>query len=116
MEGEKPYSLAKLSQYVGDDQNQIKEMIALFLDAIPPDIDKLKELVDKEEWHEVLKITHRIRPSFDVFEMGGILNVIRKIEHLARENNVEGNMVNYMEELTEKFDKIVLLLREDIEK
>lgn len=113
MKGEKPYKLERLSQYVGNDVNQIKEMIALFLDTIPPDINQLQEMADKKEWHNVYEIAHRIKPSFDVFEMDDIMNDIRKIEHLARENNVEGNLVDYIKKLSEKFDKVILSLQEE---
>ncbi len=87
-----PYKLEKLSQYFADDKDQIKEMITLFLKTIPPDINQLEVLAKKEEWYELLKITHRIKPSFDVFEMNDILNNIKAIEKLARKKNLEGSL------------------------
>lgn len=110
------YKLEKLSQYFADDKNQIKEMITLFLETIPPDICQLEKHAEKEEWLELLKITHRIKPSFDVFEMNDILNDIRTIEKQARKKNVEGNLNNIIRELSEKFDKINKLMLDEFEK
>ena len=110
------YKLEKLSQYFADDRNQIKEMIDLFLDTIPPEIKQLEAFAEKEEWHELLKITHRIKPSFDVFEMKDILNDIKAIEKIAQKKNLEGTLNNCIRELSEKFDKINASLQFELEK
>lgn len=111
-----PYKLEKLSKYFADDKNQIKDMITLFLDTIPPDIKLLEALAEKEEWHELLKITHRIKPSIDVFEMNDILKDIITIEKIARKKNLRGSLNICIKELAEKFDKINKLMLDDFEK
>ncbi len=116
MNEKKPYKLDKLSQYVGNDESQIKEMITIFLDTIPPDIAMLQEMADKKEWQGAYEVAHRIKPSFDVFEMDEMLNEIRRIEKIASENNVEGNLADYVKGLSKKFDKIILLLQAEFEK
>ncbi len=110
------YKLEKLSQYFAGDKNQIKEMIALFLDTIPPDIDTLGKLSKQEEWNELLEITHRIKPSLDIFEMKELLVEINRIEYIAREKNLEGNLNSYILILSEKFNKIKTSLNDDLQK
>jgi len=44
MNQSKNYSIDKLLQYVGNDVNQINEMIKIFLDTIPPDIDQIQKI------------------------------------------------------------------------
>ncbi len=73
-------------------------------------------LAKKEEWYELLKITHRIKPSFDVFEMNDILNNIKAIEKLARKKNLEGSLNICIKELKGKFDEICISLQMELEK
>jgi len=112
----KPYKLDKLSEFVGNDKQQIQEMITIFLETIPPDIDKLKILASEKNWPKVYEIAHRIKPSFDVFEMEDILADIKNIEKIAREHNAEGTIVSDIKELSENFSKIMLLLQLELEK
>ena len=113
-EGKKLYSIDRLSQYVGDDPKQIVEMIVLFLDTVPPEIIQLHHLSEKERWSEVYKLAHRIKPSFEVFAMDDILEDIKKIEHLARENNIEGSLSYNIQQLSNKFLGVTKLLRQEL--
>ena len=110
------YTLEKLSQYFAGDKDQLKEMIALFLDTITPDIAVLGKLSRQEEWNKLLKVTHRIKPSLDIFEMNELLIEINKIEKLAREKNLDGNLNNCISILSEKFNKISTSLNDELQK
>ena len=111
----KPYSLHKLSGYVGGDKNEILDMINIFIDTTSVDINKLSELAKNKEWHSVYKVAHRIKPSFDIFEMKYILGDLKTIELLARENDKDGTLVSLIQKFINKFDEIVLLLRVELE-
>ena len=112
----KLYNLDRISQYVGDDTNQVEEMINIFLNTIPKDIDELQKSADKEKWNEVYEIAHRIKPSLDVFEMNEVLVDIKRIEKLAHDNNIENNLAELIKKLSEKFNTIILLLQKELEK
>lgn len=114
MENKQPFRLDKLTQYIGDDPDQIKEMIRIFLDTIPPDIELMKEFMEKEEWFEVYKLAHRIKPSFEVFAMDDILEDIKKIEHLAKENNVDYSLGDYLDHLSINFKEVTKLLENEL--
>ncbi len=111
----KPYSLHKLSAYVGGDRNEIIDMINIFIDTTSIDINKLSELAKNKEWQSVYKIAHRNKPSFDVFEMNSILGDLKIIELLAQENDKDGTLASLIQKFIYKFDEIVLLLRGELE-
>ena len=115
MEHKKPYTLAKLSQYVGGNKDEIKEMISIFLETIPLDINQLPELAEKQDWQSIYKIAHKVKPSFDVFAMDDILVDIRNIELLARENNKDRNLVSFIQKLMDKFSAVVILLQAELD-
>lgn len=110
------YKLEKLSEYFAGDKNQLKEMISLFLDTIPPEIALLEKLSKQEEWDELLEVTHRIKPSLEIFEMNEILIEIKKIEQIARANNLEGKINSCIRILSEKFNKISTSLNDELQK
>jgi|FLOH01.1.fsa_nt_gi HPt (histidine-containing phosphotransfer) domain-containing protein len=110
------YKLEKLSQYFAGDKNQFKEMIGLFLETVPPDIAILGKLAKQDKWNEILEVTHRIKPSLDVFEMNEIIIEINKIEHIAREKNLDGNLNSCIRILSENFNKISTSLNNELQK
>ena len=111
----KLFSLKKLSEYVGDNKDDIKEMINVFIDTTEPEVSKLKELAEKLEWESVYKIAHKIKPSFKVFEMDEMIEIIDSIELQASQNNKDANLDSKLNEFSEKFNEIVSLLRNEIQ-
>ncbi len=108
------FSLENLSQYVGDDPNQIKEMIKIFLDTTPPEIDLMKDFAEKQEWFEVYKLAHRMKPSIEVFAMYDLLEDVRKIEHIAHENNSDNTLLEYLDRVSTKFSEVWRLLEKEL--
>jgi len=88
----KPYSLDNLSEYLGNDEDQIKEMIRLFLDTIPPDVDQMINYSDGKQWEDVYKLAHRIKPTFEVFQMHDLHAEIKTIEIIARQGNEDDTL------------------------
>ena len=111
----KLFSLEKLSEYVGDNKDDIKEMINVFIDTTEPEVSKLKELAEKLEWENVYKIAHKIKPSFKVFEMSEMIEIIDSIEVLASQNNKDANLDSKLNEFSKKFNEIISLLHNEIQ-
>jgi len=114
MEQKKPYTLDKLSQYVGGNEDEIIEMIGIFLETITKEVNMLPELAEKQEWQSIYKIAHKIKPSFDIFAMDEILIDIKNIELLAHDNNKDDNLVSCIQKFTEKFSAVVVLLQAEL--
>ncbi len=105
------YSLDKLKQYVGDNPQQIKEMLQLFLDTVPEDIEQLVVLSKNEDWFELYKVAHRIKPTFEVFAMDQMFNRIKEIETIALNNNID----NSVQVRVKKFYELFQIVKEKIE-
>lgn len=82
----KPYSLKKLSGFVGDDPKQVVEMIGLFIETIPPELDFLQEYAAAQEMEQVATVAHRIKPSLDVFDLQYAMQIIRTIELFCKDS------------------------------
>lgn len=114
MESRSSFSLSILSDYVGNDEVQVKEMIMLFLETIPQEIEEIIKLSQQEEWIEVYKIAHRIKPSFKVFAMEDILDDLMKIEQIAKENNTENSLDSHLARLSSNLTQVITLLNKEI--
>jgi HPt (histidine-containing phosphotransfer) domain-containing protein len=55
--------------YVGNDQTQCKEMINLFLETIPMELNKLKIAINKNDWIKAYEISHRIKPTMEILQI-----------------------------------------------
>lgn len=81
----KPYSLKKLSGFVGDDPKQVVEMISLFIETIPPELEFLKDYAANQDMDHVAMVAHRIKPSLDVFDLQYAMQIIRTIELFCKD-------------------------------
>ncbi|MFA5420246.1 MAG: Hpt domain-containing protein [Bacteroidales bacterium] len=96
----KPYNLSKLSGFLGDDPQQVVEMIGLFLETIPPELVLLKEYASSGCFEEVATIAHRIKPSLDVFDLQQAMKVIRVLELFSKDEAHQREVPALVEELT----------------
>jgi len=63
------YSTEKILMYVGNDKDQCHEMVDLFLDTIPPEIENLSKAVFSKDWNLAYEISHRIKPSIEIMQI-----------------------------------------------
>ncbi len=63
---EKLYSTEKLINYIGDDKAQCKEMMRLFVNTIPGELEHLELAVKQKDWDKAYEISHRIKPSMEI--------------------------------------------------
>jgi len=108
------YDFEKLKQYVGDDPAQVKEIIQIFLDTIPIEIEEIKQDAKNCDWGRLYKRIHKIKPSFEVFSMELISKEARQIELLAQENNSENNIDKYINSFETQINKVLSLLKEEL--
>ncbi|NOY50661.1 MAG: Hpt domain-containing protein [Chlorobi bacterium] len=65
----KIYSTDKILVYVGNDENQVAEMMELFLRTIPAELEKLENEIICGNWKKASEISHRIKPSMEILQI-----------------------------------------------
>lgn len=109
------YSFNKLREYVADDPQQIKEMIQLFIDTIPPDVDKLLSFSIAGDFENSYKMAHRIKPSFDVFDISDIFNELSQVESISRETKDQKYLLEKVVNIHDKVTDIVEKMKNEPE-
>ena len=77
----KSYSLETLKEFLGNDDEALKEVLKSFIESTNENLAHLEIAVTEENVSEINAIAHRIAPMFnqiEAYEIGGILKVLDK--------------------------------------
>lgn len=105
------FDLSGLEQYVGNDPEQTKEMIQIFLDTMPAEVELIKSHAADKRWVEVYKLVHKIKPSFEVFRMTELCEGMVNIEKFTRDGYKEDlDLDKFLTPFFRDFDKVLIKL------
>lgn len=69
-----------------NDRDFIKEMLTTFVKITPESIDAINDSLENKNWSEIGRVAHKIKPSILLLGIDEFSNVVREIEHLAKNN------------------------------
>ncbi|MCX6291922.1 MAG: response regulator [Bacteroidetes bacterium] len=109
-------NLSFLDKLTGGNSAVTIQLIELFLKEIPDSIEKLEDLVSKEDWKEVHRVAHKVKSGIAVFELTELKKTILSIEEYSRENVHTENIPTLFEFFRRGCRQAVLDLREELKK
>jgi CheY-like chemotaxis protein/HPt (histidine-containing phosphotransfer) domain-containing protein len=77
------YDLSKLEKIANGDKGFVNEMVRLFKDQVPADVNQIKAAYSRNDFTTVKEIAHRIKPAIDNMGIASLHQEIRKIESVA---------------------------------
>lgn len=95
---EKLYDLGMIEKLCRGNQDQVKQMIRAFIDQVPKAVEDIKAAYRKNDFDQVKKEAHRIKPVLSVYSVIKIEEDILQIESTA------GLLAN--SELEQKLNKV----------
>lgn len=111
----KLYDLTMVNLIGKGNEGFIHKMIALFLEQVPVDILKMNEFVQKQDWEQVSKLAHRMKPSIESMGISSLKDAIREIE--SREKNGESlshtELSTIVKFVTDTMEKVFVQLRKE---
>ena len=104
------YNLSQVKLFLGDDEQQLDNMITIFLNETPVMLKALDENCACKNYEEVKFYAHKLKSSIDLFQIDGLQTDIRVLEKLAVEQGdipaigryvtgIIGVMENVMDEI-----------------
>lgn len=81
----KLYNLSQVKLFLGDDEQQLGNMISIFLNETPIMLKALNENCACRNYDEVKFYAHKLKSSIDLFQINGLQSDIRVLEKLAVE-------------------------------
>lgn len=97
------YSLDKINEMAEGDQDFINSVISVFLEEVPEDLEALEKALQENNYEQVYKMAHKIKPNVDLLGMEQTRAVALEIETLGKS---EANMAD--------IEKVFPILKTDI--
>lgn len=106
------YDLSMIESISGGDQQFIKQMVKLFLDNMPQNIEILKRAVEDEDWEQMWKTAHKMKSTIDSLNIVELKQEIRTIELSGKK--LEG--LELIPSLVHKVEKVLNDCMDDLQK
>ncbi len=108
-------SLALLREYLGNDTQQIKEMIELFLEKIPEDLRELSRLNHRKDYKNLRKTAHRLKSSVKLFGMQEAAGLLQKLETSDDKKMEDGRLSSLVQHVSTSMEKELNRLKQQLE-
>ncbi|MGB5237964.1 MAG: Hpt domain-containing protein [Flavobacteriaceae bacterium] len=85
------YSLDKLQEMAAGDEDFVHSVITVFLEEVPMDLEALENAIRENDFENVYKLAHKIKPNVDLLGMEQTRATALEIETLGKssENSQE---------------------------
>ena len=100
-----------LQDLSGGNTQLIKEILQLFVQQTPPDIELLSSYIEQEEWEKAYKQAHHIKPTLAYVGANGMRSELQEIETLAKNQQELPLISTKLKELTPKLEILYEELR-----
>ncbi len=107
---EKLYDLCMIENLCRGNQEQVKQMIQVFIEETPLAVENIKSAYKKSDFVVIKKIAHRIKPVLSYYAIVKIEKDIQLIEVMAE----EGIASNELEQKINKVDDVLNLIVEQM--
>ncbi|KQC29600.1 Hpt domain-containing protein [Flagellimonas eckloniae] len=78
------YSLDKINEMAEGDQDFIISVVSVFLEEVPIDLEGLEKAIDEEDFENIYKLAHKIKPNVDLLGMEQTRAIALEIETLGK--------------------------------
>ena len=93
------YKLDKIKEMADGDEDFILAVINVFLEEVPTDLEQLEQAVQEQNFDQVYKMAHKIKPNVDLMGMEDTRANALALETLGK------NMAN-MDQIERKFPQL----------
>ena len=95
----KNYNLSTLKAIGEGSEEFILKMVSAFIRNTPETILEIKDCLKKNEFADLAKHAHKIKPSIDLMEIDALKSVIREVESKAKKSDSDGleRLIQYLE-------------------
>jgi HPt (histidine-containing phosphotransfer) domain-containing protein len=104
------YDLSKLEKIGNGDKVFVSEMVKLFKDQVPADVNQIKAAYSRNDFTAINAIAHRIKPAIDNMGIVSLHQEIRKIEAVAIQEPHSPELAELIKEL----DAVISLVVEEL--
>lgn len=101
-----------IQQSMFNNQDMIKEFIALYRTQTPIDFKKIEIAVIEQQFQKICDAAHHIKPTMEYIGASHIKDALQEIETLAQENKEFSIIQNEFETLKSHFTELFMELEQ----
>ncbi len=107
------YDLATIKEYVGNNEEQVLEIIMIFLNDVPEMLNKLFEGNDISDFEQLHFYSHKLKSSIDLFKISELQDEIRKLESNAKMKINTGDIPGQLTQISKVLNNVITQIKED---
>jgi len=107
-------SLDYLQEFSGGDTDFIHEMVETFLEEAPKNIEKLCQAFEAEQWEDLYRAAHQLKPNYKMLGMASQENTAIAIEKAARDELPKSRLPQLVESLKQNTEAALPLLQQEL--
>ncbi|UAB80190.1 Hpt domain-containing protein [Marixanthomonas sp. SCSIO 43207] len=108
----KHYSIEKIQEIAGGDEDFMAVVAQTFLDEIPPDLEALQEAVSNNNKELAYQFAHKMKPNFEMFGVE-INKEILAIESWTKTSKKQSAIESKLETVVTTVKEVIKELKED---
>ncbi len=113
MNQEPVYKLDKLIEYIGTDEEAIRNMLNIFLSSSFDIMQQIQTAIVVGNLEEVGKNAHKLKPNIDIFGIKCLHEPVRTLESLARQNKEPEKIKDLVQQLQTTLDQVFKQMKAD---
>ena len=110
----KTYNLKQIKLFLGNDRQQLDNIITIFLSETPLMLTDLNNNLNEKNFDEVKFYAHKLKSSIDLFQINGVQDDIRTLEQLASEQKDIPAIEKYVNAITSMLEEMLVEIKQEI--
>lgn len=91
--------LSYLEDITGGDKEMMLEMLNLFIEDIPSQVEKIREAVEEKDMKTLRAESHKLKPTLQYVGLSEMYEVIKKLEVIGKSNEYSNEVDTLAQEL-----------------
>lgn len=100
-----------LVDYFGDDKDFMKIVFETFLEEITSQVEEFKQFFAEENWEEIAKLGHKMKPSFAMVGLGNTEELLKSIESEIKTSGISEDIKTRIQLFINTFPSLVSLVQ-----
>jgi CheY-like chemotaxis protein len=107
----KPYDLSKYQASAQDNPEFLKEIVGIFVDIIPSQVQEMKTAAEKDDYAAIKRVAHKIKPNLLMF---GVENGKDNIIFLNYFDETNAEQIGELEQRINELEQTVQIVCEEL--
>ncbi|WP_222983647.1 Hpt domain-containing protein [Flagellimonas meishanensis] len=109
------YNLDKINEMAEGDQDFVISVISVFLDEVPADLASLENAIEAEDYENIYKMAHKIKPNVDLLGMEQTRATALEIETMGKTEASMDEIKGHFPLLKTDVHQVISELRKDFD-